>query len=78
MASDLHMHTTFSDGKLTPEELVAALLHSTLKEKLRLLHLGHCQSPFLLSRGFLGILELFFFELVLLLPEFFKFPFGSL
>jgi predicted metal-dependent phosphoesterase TrpH len=24
MASDLHMHTTFSDGKLTPEELVAA------------------------------------------------------
>ena len=24
MASDLHMHTTYSDGKLTPEELVAA------------------------------------------------------
>lgn len=24
MPSDLHMHTTFSDGKLTPEELVAA------------------------------------------------------
>ena len=24
MASDLHMHTSFSDGKLTPEELVAA------------------------------------------------------
>lgn len=24
MPSDLHMHTTFSDGKMTPEELVAA------------------------------------------------------
>ena len=24
MPSDLHMHTTFSDGRLTPEELVAA------------------------------------------------------
>ena len=24
MSSDLHMHTTYSDGKLTPEELVAA------------------------------------------------------
>ena len=24
MASDLHMHTSFSDGKLTPEELIAA------------------------------------------------------
>lgn len=23
MPSDLHMHTTYSDGKLTPEELVA-------------------------------------------------------
>ena len=24
MSSDLHMHTTYSDGKLTPEELIAA------------------------------------------------------
>ena len=24
MASDLHMHTTFSDGRLTPEEIIAA------------------------------------------------------
>ena len=23
MASDLHMHTTYSDGKLTPEEVKA-------------------------------------------------------
>ena len=31
MASDLHMHTTFSDGKLTPEELVAAAKAAGLK-----------------------------------------------
>ena len=30
MPSDLHMHTTFSDGKLTPEELVAAAKESGL------------------------------------------------
>ena len=31
MASDLHMHTTFSDGKLTPEELVAQAKAAGLK-----------------------------------------------
>ena len=31
MASDLHMHTTFSDGKLSPEELVAAAKAAGLK-----------------------------------------------
>lgn len=31
MASDLHMHTTFSDGKLTPEELIAAATDAGLK-----------------------------------------------
>ena len=31
MASDLHMHTTFSDGKLTPEELVEAAKAAGLK-----------------------------------------------
>lgn len=31
MPSDLHMHTTFSDGKLTPEELVAAAKAANLK-----------------------------------------------
>ena len=30
MPSDLHMHTTFSDGKLTPEELVAAAKNAGL------------------------------------------------
>ena len=31
MPSDLHMHTTFSDGKLTPEELIAAAKAANLK-----------------------------------------------
>ena len=31
MPSDLHMHTTFSDGKLTPEELVAQAKAAGLK-----------------------------------------------
>ena len=31
MPSDLHMHTTFSDGRLTPEELVAAAKSVGLK-----------------------------------------------
>ena len=31
MSSDLHMHTTFSDGKLSPEELVAAAKHAGLR-----------------------------------------------
>lgn len=31
MPSDLHMHTSFSDGKLTPEELVAAAKSAGLK-----------------------------------------------
>lgn len=31
MASDLHMHTTYSDGKLTPEEVVAAARAAGLK-----------------------------------------------
>ncbi|MCR5756295.1 MAG: PHP domain-containing protein [Selenomonas sp.] len=31
MASDLHMHTTFSDGKLTPEDLVEAAKAAGLK-----------------------------------------------
>ncbi len=31
MPSDLHMHTTFSDGRLTPEEIVAAAKAAGLK-----------------------------------------------
>ncbi|MBQ1876530.1 MAG: PHP domain-containing protein [Selenomonas sp.] len=31
MASDLHMHTTYSDGRLTPEELVAAAKDAGLR-----------------------------------------------
>ena len=31
MPSDLHMHTSFSDGQLTPEELVAAAKAAQLK-----------------------------------------------